>query len=129
MAAACCKKPKREEGRMSEQQRTAVVTGAAGGIGRELVLGLLGKGIRVTAVDRPAQGLAELAQRAQERQRGANLLAIEADLARDEAADEIVSKARGRFGSIDILVNNAGVGQAMLRSDNRQQPIKFWEVN
>src|SRR5262249_5823256 len=37
-------------------------------------------------------------------------------------------KARGRFGTIDILVNNAGVGQATLRSDNRQQPIKFWEV-
>jgi NAD(P)-dependent dehydrogenase (short-subunit alcohol dehydrogenase family) len=31
---------------MSEQQRVAIVTGAAGGIGRELVLGLLGKGSR-----------------------------------------------------------------------------------
>ena len=29
---------------------------------------------------------------------------------------------------IDILVNNAGVGQATMRSDNRQRPIKFWEV-
>jgi NAD(P)-dependent dehydrogenase (short-subunit alcohol dehydrogenase family) len=49
---------------MSEQQRVALVTGAAGGIGRELVLGLLGKGLRVAAVDRTAQGLAELAQAA-----------------------------------------------------------------
>ena len=113
---------------MSGQQRTAIVTGAAGGIGRELVLGLLGKGLRVAAVDRTTQGLAELARMAQERQHGANLLTIEADLARDEAIDEIVAKARGRFGVIDILVNNAGVGQATIRSDNRQQPIKFWEV-
>ena len=113
---------------MSGQQRTAVVTGAAGGIGRELVLGLLGKGLRVAAVDRAAQGLTDLAQAAQERQHGANLLTIEADLARDEAIDEIVAKARGRFGAIDILVNNAGVGQATIRSDNRQRPIKFWEV-
>jgi NAD(P)-dependent dehydrogenase (short-subunit alcohol dehydrogenase family) len=113
---------------MSEQQRTAIVTGAAGGIGRELVLGLLGKGLKVAAVDRTAQGLAELAQATQERQRGANLLTIEADLARDQAIDEIVAKARGRFGVIDILVNNAGVGQATIRSDNRQRPIKFWEV-
>jgi short chain dehydrogenase len=44
--------PKRREDRMSEQQRVAIVTGAAGGIGRELVLGLLGKGIKVAAVDR-----------------------------------------------------------------------------
>jgi NAD(P)-dependent dehydrogenase (short-subunit alcohol dehydrogenase family) len=107
---------------MSEQQRVAIVTGAAGGMGRELVLGLLGKGLRVAAVDRTAQGLAELAQAAQERQHGADLMTIEADLARDESNDEIVAKARGRFGVIDILVNNAGVGQATLRSDNRQAP-------
>src|SRR6266404_8596171 len=91
---------------MSEQQRVAIVTGAAGGIGRELVMGLLGEGLRVAAVDRTAQGLAELAQAAQERQHGANLMTIEADLARDESIDEIVSMARGRFGAIDILVNN-----------------------
>src|SRR3984893_2660572 len=113
---------------MSEQQRVALVTGAAGGIGRELVLGLLGNGLKVAAVDRAAQGLAELSQAAQQRQRGADLMTMEADLARDESVDEIVAKARGRFGAIDILINNAGVGQATIRSDNRQHPIKFWEV-
>src|SRR6516162_3318965 len=113
---------------MSGQQRTAIVTGAAGGIGRELVLGLLGSGLKVAAVDRTAEGLAELAQMAQQRQHGPNLMTIEADLAGDEASDEVVAKARGRFEVIDILVNNAGVGQATIRSDNRQRPIKFWEV-
>jgi NAD(P)-dependent dehydrogenase (short-subunit alcohol dehydrogenase family) len=113
---------------MSGQQRTAIVTGAAGGIGRELVLGLLGNGLEVAAVDRTTQGLTELTQAAKERQRGANLLTIEADLARDEAVDEIVAKARSRFGVIDILVNNAGVGQATIRGDNWQRPIRFWEI-
>ena len=113
---------------MSEQQRVALVTGAAGGIGRELVLGLLSNAIQVAAVDRTTQGLAELSQIVQERQQAANLLTIEADLARDEAIDEIVAKARDRFRLIDILVNNAGVGQATIRTDNRQRPIKFWEV-
>src|SRR5437763_13945455 len=113
---------------MSEQQHVAIVTGAAGGIGQELVLGLLGKGVKVAAVDRTAPGLAELARGAQERQHGANLMTIEADLARDESPEAIVAEARGRFGVIDILVNNAGVGQATIRSDNRQRPIKFWEV-
>jgi NAD(P)-dependent dehydrogenase (short-subunit alcohol dehydrogenase family) len=113
---------------MSEQQRVAIVTGAAGGIGRELVLGLLGEEIKVAAVDRAARSLAELAQTVQQRQHGANLMTIEADLADDASIDEIVAKARGRFGGIDILVNNAGVGQATIRSDNWQRPIKFWEV-
>ena len=44
------------------------------------------------------------------------------------SVSEIVSAARARFGTIDILVNNAGVGQATIRADNRQNPIKFWEV-
>jgi len=113
---------------MSEQQRVALVTGAAGGIGRALVGGLLAQGLKVAAVDRTAEGLAELTKAAEERQQGANLLTIEADLARDESIAEIVAKARARFGTIDILVNNAGVGQATLRSNNREQPIKFWEV-
>ena len=113
---------------MSDKQRAAIVTGAAGGIGRELVRGLLDAGLRVAAVDRTAEGLAALADVARERQRGANLLTIEADLAQDEAIDRIVAAARARFGTIDILVNNAGVGQATIRNDNRQNPIRFWEV-
>jgi NAD(P)-dependent dehydrogenase (short-subunit alcohol dehydrogenase family) len=113
---------------MSEQRRAALVTGAAGGIGRELVLGLVDQGIRVAAVDRDAASLAALAQAVRERQQDADLLAIEADLARDEAIEAIIARARGRFGVIDILVNNAGVGQATIRRDNRQHPIKFWEV-
>ena len=113
---------------MSAEQRVAIVTGAAGGIGRALVGGLLGQGLKVAAVDRTAEGLAELAQSALERQQGANLLTIEADLAQDDSIDKIVSQARARFGTIDILVNNAGVGQATIRSDNRERPIKFWEV-
>ncbi len=113
---------------MSDRQRTAIVTGAAGGIGRALVGGLLDAGIRVAASDRTAEGLAALAASARERGREAALLTIEADLARDDAVDRIVAAARGRFGTIDILVNNAGVGQATIRSDNRQNPIKFWEI-
>src|SRR3954447_9909571 len=113
---------------MSDGQRTAIVTGAAGGIGRALVRGLLDAGIRVAASDRTAEGLAALARSAREQGKEAALLTIEADLTRDDAVDKIVSAARQRFGAIDILVNNAGVGQATIRSGNRQNPIRFWEV-
>src|SRR5437773_11982641 len=46
---------------MSDAQRTAIVTGAAGGIGRAVVKGLLGAGVRVAAVDRTRDGLATVA--------------------------------------------------------------------
>jgi NAD(P)-dependent dehydrogenase (short-subunit alcohol dehydrogenase family) len=113
---------------MSDNQPVAIVTGAAGGIGRALVGGLLGAGVRVAAVDRTEEGLTALAGDARQRQRGANLLTIATDLSRDEAAADIVAQTRARFGKIDILVNNAGIGQATLRTDNWQRPIRFWEV-
>ena len=113
---------------MSDKQRTAIVTGAAGGIGRALVKGLLEAGIRVAAVDRTREGLNALTAAAREQGREANLLTIEADLSRDAAISDIVGQTRQRFGAIDILVNNAGVGQATLRPGNWQQPLRFWDI-
>jgi NAD(P)-dependent dehydrogenase (short-subunit alcohol dehydrogenase family) len=111
---------------MSNIEHVAIVTGAAGGIGRALVKGLLVAGIRVAAVDLIAGGLAALAREAGGE---GGLLTIAADLSRDEAAGEIVARTRDHFGKVDILVNNAGVGQATLRAENWQRPIRFWEVS
>jgi NAD(P)-dependent dehydrogenase (short-subunit alcohol dehydrogenase family) len=114
---------------MSETERVAIVTGAAGGIGRALVRGLLGAGIRVAAVDLTGDGLAALVAAVGSAGRETALLTIAADLSRDDAATEIVARARGHFGKVDILVNNAGIGQATLRAENWQRPIRFWEVS
>jgi len=108
---------------MSDTGRVAIVTGAAGGIGRQLVKGLIAAGIRVAAVDVSEAALTALAGSAGER-----LLTIAADLSTDEGAAEAVGQAKGHFGRVDILVNNAGVGQGTLRPANWQQPLKFWEV-
>jgi NAD(P)-dependent dehydrogenase (short-subunit alcohol dehydrogenase family) len=113
---------------VSDRERVAIVTGAAGGIGRALVMGLLGTGIRVAAVDQTEGGLAALAGEAHGQGREGALLTIAADLGRDAAAADIVGRTRGRFGRIDILVNNAGIGQATLRVENWQRPIRFWEI-
>jgi NAD(P)-dependent dehydrogenase (short-subunit alcohol dehydrogenase family) len=113
---------------MSETPRVAIVTGAAGGIGRAFVNGLLGAGIRVAAVDRTADGLAALSADARATGGEAVLLTIEADLSRDAAAADIVARTCGRFGKVDILVNNAGIGQGTLRADNWRRPIRFWEI-
>jgi NAD(P)-dependent dehydrogenase (short-subunit alcohol dehydrogenase family) len=113
---------------MSDEQRAAIVTGAAGGIGRALVKGLLGVGVQVAAVDRTRDGLEAVTAAAREQGRERNLLTIEADLSRDGAVADIVQQALGRFGAIDILVNNAGIGQATLRPGNWQQPLRFWDI-
>jgi NAD(P)-dependent dehydrogenase (short-subunit alcohol dehydrogenase family) len=83
----------------------------------------------VAAVDRAPEGLAGLAAEAGAAGKAAALLTIEADLSRDDAAADIVGRTRGHFGKVDILVNNAGIGQATLRAENWQRPIRFWEIN
>ena len=113
---------------MSETRRVAIVTGAAGGIGRAMTRGLLAAGVRVTGVDRDRDPVERLVAGARELGKAAELLTIQTDLAVDTAVDEIVSATRARFGQIDILVNNAGIGPGAIRADSWQRPLKFWEV-
>jgi len=113
---------------MTENQRVAIVTGAAGGIGRAMVQGLLSAGIRVAGVDRDREPLEALTASAREQGKAAELLTIATDLTDDSAADAITKATRGKFGRIDILVNNAGIGPGAIRPDSWQRPLKFWEI-
>ena len=113
---------------MTETQRVAIVTGAAGGIGRAMVRGLLAAGIQVAGVDRDREPLEALAASASDQKKGSELLTIQTDLTSDSAAEEITKATRDRFSRIDILVNNAGIGPGAIRPDSWQRPLKFWEI-
>ena len=82
--------------------KTAVVTGAAQGIGRDVALRLAREGARVALVDR-FDLVEEVRQQA-----GAEALAVTADLEGYAGAAAAVVQALARFGRIDILVNNVG---------------------
>ena len=111
---------------MAGERKTAIVTGAASGIGRAMALGLLDAGVDVAAVDRNEAGLAALGAIAQGKD--GTLLALPADLAREESFDAVVAGVLSRFGKIDVLVNNAGIGQAAIKPDQRRNPIRMWEI-
>jgi len=113
---------------MAETQRVAIVTGAAGGIGRAMVRGLLTAGNRVAGVDRDREPMEALAASAREEGKADHLLTLQTDLANDVAAGEITEATRDRFRRIDILVNNAGIGPGAIRPDSWQRPLKFWEI-
>ncbi|WP_369367977.1 3-hydroxybutyrate dehydrogenase [Streptomyces sp. CG4] len=83
--------------------RTALVTGAAGGIGRACALRLAAAGARVRAVDRDAAGLAELAQRAE---RAGDLPGTVEPQVVD--LTDLDATERAAAGT-DVLVNNAGL--------------------
>lgn len=83
--------------------RTALVTGAAGGIGRACALRLAAAGAEVRAVDRDEAGLAELAQQAEKAgERAGTVLPYAVDLTDLDAAERVAAGA-------DVLVNNAGL--------------------
>src|SRR5262249_3498113 len=113
---------------MSDTQRVAIVTGAAGGIGRAMTQGLLAAGTPGAGGVRDPEPLEALAASAREQGRSADLFTIQADLTSDSATEEISQTTRDRFGRIDILVNNAGIGPGSIRPDSWQRPLKFWEI-
>src|ERR1700719_4262399 len=79
---------------MAETQRVAIVTGAAGGIGKAMTRALLAAGIRVAGVDRDREPLEALAASAREQGKAAELLTIAADLTDDSAVDAITKATR-----------------------------------
>ncbi len=87
-------------------RRTALVTGASSGIGRELALIFARHGYDLVLVARSRQALEDVA--AQARGLGINARVITADLARPEAPDRIREELDAGSIPMDILVNNAG---------------------
>ncbi|TXS40799.1 SDR family oxidoreductase [Streptomyces sp. uw30] len=87
--------------------RTAVVTGAASGIGEAIALLLAAQGARVALVARRGQRLEELA--AKITADGAAALAVVADVTDDASVAAAVERIHTAYGPVDLVVNNAGV--------------------
>ena len=87
--------------------KTAIVTGAAHGIGRAIVHGLAARGARVWACDILADELQETVATA-EPQRGGNVHSSITDVSDAKAVANLVSAASAETGRVDILVHSAG---------------------
>jgi NAD(P)-dependent dehydrogenase (short-subunit alcohol dehydrogenase family) len=92
---------------MSLEDKVAIVTGAAAGLGRATVLELARQGVRFVAVDVDGEGVAETARTVAEA--GGEIEAVTADLAVEGDVERVMAAARQRFGRLDILVNSAAI--------------------
>jgi NAD(P)-dependent dehydrogenase (short-subunit alcohol dehydrogenase family) len=81
-------------------KKTAIVTGASGGIGAGLVEGFLGEGYNVVATSRDANR--KLAA-------SGSLVLLDGNIGKQQTAADAVEAAINQFGTIDVLVNNAGI--------------------
>ncbi len=80
----------------------AIVTGASSGIGLGITRALLAHGFRVAANSRTISKSKDL-------QGSADLVLVDGDIGKKEAAVKVTEAAVSRFGRIDLLVNNAGI--------------------
>jgi 3-oxoacyl-[acyl-carrier protein] reductase len=87
--------------------KTAVVTGAAQGIGAAVARAFAKEGARLCVADLAVDRAETLASTL--REGGGEVIAIACDVSRRVSVDAMIAAAREQFGPIDILINNAGI--------------------
>lgn len=115
------------------QGGTAVITGAAMGIGRAAALRCAREGMNIVVIDREEGGLLTLLDEMTAIQAAGRMQAITADLGEPDAATIIHAKVIGEFGAPSFLMNNAvtraGRGHDAALSDWRAAfDVNFWSV-
>jgi NAD(P)-dependent dehydrogenase (short-subunit alcohol dehydrogenase family) len=107
---------------MKLQGKTALITGAASGMGRAMALLFAEEGADVAICDVNRQGLESTAEAV--RKKGHQVLAIEADVSEPAEVEAMVNRVLQKLGGVHILVNNAGVG---IGGPAEELPIETWD--
>ena len=113
---------------MELEGKVAVVTGAAGGFGRELVRGLLGAGAKVAALDVDEKRLDELAALHEESVETGRLVTARTDISRYEECAAAVAQARASLGGLHVLINNGALGMGVIRIDHMTELVEIHEI-
>ncbi len=97
---------------MKLNNKVAIVTGSARGIGCAIAESMAREGARVVITDRDGAEAARTADRI-----GGAAIAVPADVSRPEEIEALFEAVASQLGGVDILVNNAGIGAARLVVD------------
>lgn len=108
---------------MNLENRVAIVTGAATGIGQAIAVAFAAAGAAVV-VDYVGAPSAADETLGRIRAAGARVIAVEADVSKQADVDNLIRCTVGAFGRLDILVNNAGIEKKIAFVDF---PLDEWE--
>jgi 3-oxoacyl-[acyl-carrier protein] reductase len=92
---------------MRLENKVAVITGGAQGIGRAIALGMAREGAKVVVADLQSEKATAVANEV--KTLGSEAFAVEVNVANESSVNELAEATFGNFGRIDILVNDAGV--------------------
>jgi 3-oxoacyl-[acyl-carrier protein] reductase len=107
-------------------RKTALVTGAATGIGRSAALALARAGFDV-AINYSRSEAAARATAAEAEQLGAATLLCRCDVSDDAAVRQMLRKVDERFGRLDVLINNAGTTTEVKPKDFEALTVEEWD--
>jgi NAD(P)-dependent dehydrogenase (short-subunit alcohol dehydrogenase family) len=88
--------------------KVAVITGAAGGIGRGMAEAFAAAGMKVVLSDVEEPALSETTQAL--RNEGADVHAVVTDVSKPDQVQALADESVKRYGAVDVLCNNAGIG-------------------
>lgn len=113
---------------MRLENKVAIITGGAAGMGRATVLEFLRQGACVAFADINAEAIADTLQEA--RAISPNVLGIQADLTDAAACAKVVQDTVAQFGKVDVLFNNLGINlPATMTETSEAQWDKVFAVN
>ena len=105
--------------------QTAIVTGAAGGLGRAFALAFAEAGAAVAVADVNAVGASETAALIE--QRDGKALSLEVDVADEASTQRMAARVEAWTGAIDILINNAAIYAGLERKPFYELDVAAWE--
>lgn len=107
---------------MRLENKHAIVTGGAGGIGHATSLAFAAEGASVAVVDLNAEAAEAVAQEI--RAAGGTAVAIAADVSNEDDIVRVVETAKESFGGIDVVFNNAGI---IRRTTAVETTVEEWD--
>ncbi|WP_391570885.1 glucose 1-dehydrogenase [Cohnella sp.] len=114
---------------MKLQGKTAVITGAASGMGKEMALLFAKEGANVIVADLNGDAVNEVVRQIADN--GGQAKGVIANVTKEDDAAAMIEAAVQSFGRLDILVNNAGIMDQMMSAEAVTDELwyKVMEVN
>lgn len=111
---------------MRLEGKTVIITGANSGVGATTAKAFSAEGAKLVICARRKEALDAVAEEI--RSNGGEVIAVSADISKDEDCKNVVKTAVDTYGSLDVLVNNAGVLDTGLKAIDKYDDAEIQKI-